>query len=737
MHRLCIAFLALFLTLPLIGQQNFSFLTPEQKIGQMTQVAIDVIYAGKVYELDQPPRIDEARFDKVFKEYNVGSILNLPSGIVPNPQEWYEIMQRLQKGALSTGGKIPLLYGQDAIHGPNYINGSTLYPQPLGMAATFNRSLTQDCAAMTAYEMKAASIPWNFSPAMDVGRQPVWPRNWESFGEDLYLNKELGLAMVRGYQGLDPGAKDKVAACLKHFTGYGSPLSGRDRTPVYLPERQLREYYFPQYQATIDAGALTIMINSGEFNGVPAHVNQWLLTDILRGEMGFEGLLVSDWEDMHKLVETHKVAPDLKEAIRLAIEAGMDMSMTAVTLDFADLLYELVQEGKVTESRLDESVRRILAVKVELGLFEKNVFSPADYPKFGSKEFALKSKQAAEEAIILLQNDDDVLPLPQGKKILVTGPTANNMRSLNGGWTYSWQGGRADEFLAKRHLTILEAMQGEFDGQVTYFEGASYDKLTNQALAIKASAEADYIVVCLGELSYTENPGDIDDLELPKAQRTLVHEMARAGKPIILIMASGRPRVMNTVQPLAKSVLYSPYPGPYGGEAIAGILSGRVNPSGKLPLTYPRSTNSFVLYDHKSTEGPMHADPESKFNPLYEFGHGMSYTNWKYSKLELSVDQMTAERGITVSVDLTNAGKRKGSHAVLLFTQDEYASITPSVRRLRNFTKETLAPGETRTISFELTAKDLAFIGLDHEWVTEPGTFKVMVGDQVTQFTYR
>ena len=697
-------------------------LTLEQKAGQMTQVAIDVIFEGPLYYLTKPPVIDEAKIRRILDTLQIGSILNHPSRTYPYPAEWYTIMQAIQNRAMATTG-VPVLYGQDAIHGANYVNGATLFAQPLGMAATFNPELARQCAAMTAYELKAASIPWNFSPAMDVGRNPVWPRNWESFGEDVYLNKVMGEAMVRGYQGDNPAADTSVAACMKHFTGYGSPTSGRDRTPVYLSERQLREYYYPQFQNAIDAGALTIMINSGELNGVPAHVNKNLLTDVLRGEMGFEGLAVSDWSDVRYLTDRHKVAENLKEAVFLSVDAGMDMSMTAVTTEFPGLVVELVREGRLTEARIDLSVARIIATKVALGLYEKNVWNPGDFPKFGGEEHAALSRQSAEEAVVLLKNDGLPLPIGEARRIFVTGPTADNMRSLNGGWTYSWQGVEGDDYLAERYASILEGLEAEFDGRVTYAPGVAYDTLIDIDRAVEQARAADVIVACVGELSYTEFLGNIDELNLPKVQRELVARLAELDKPMVLIMAGGRPRIITDMAAAADAVLYAPYPGPYGGEAIAGILSGRINPSGKLPLTYPRSANSFVLYDHKPTEAI-----DGNFRPLFQFGHGLSYTDFQYSDLQLSNDEIGTDDNFTATVTVTNAGDRPGRHSVLLFTADEYASVTPNVRRLRAFEKIELAAGESREVTFRLSSDDLSFIDQNNKRIVEPGSFRVMVG---------
>ncbi|MEM8585542.1 MAG: glycoside hydrolase family 3 N-terminal domain-containing protein [Bacteroidota bacterium] len=717
-------------------QSELNRLTLKQKIGQMTQITADLVCSGLPNKPQIPFEVNNDSLRRALVDYQVGSILNTPNGVYMVAAEWNEFMQRIQNMAIANGG-IPVLYGIDAIHGPNYVDGATLFPQPLAMAATFNRDLARDCAEMCAYELKAASLPWNFSPALDVGRNPVWPRTWESFGEDVYLNTEMGIATVKGYQGESPVDNEHVAACLKHFTGYGIPFTGDDRTPAYLPERQLREYYLPQYQGTIDAGALTIMINSGEFNGIPAHANRWLLTDILRGELGFEGLLVSDWEDIHKLVEEHHVAADLKEAVRMAVMAGMDMSMTPITYDFCDLLLELVQEGSVSMSRIDESVARILAVKVALDLYEKSVWNPSDFPRFGSEEHADLSRLAAEESIVLLKNENEVLPLAADARVLVAGPTSNTMRSLNGGWTVSWQGEVADNHFG-REQTIYEAMLQETNtGNVDFAIGPDYDDPDrDMSRLLNLSRRSDAIVLCLGELSYTEMEGNIDDLELPEWQLDMAEQLAATGKPLIIVLTEGRPRVFSKIEQLASAVVYASYPGPYGGEAIAGVLSGRVNPSAKLALTYPRQTNELVLYDHKFTEGPVHSSIDSNYYPQYEFGHGLSYTTFEYSNFEASSETFSGLEQLTLKVTVTNTGDRAGKHPILLFSQDEFATITPSVRRLRNFTKIELAPGESQEVSFAIDAADLAFIGYDMKPTTESGFFKFMLGDQVLRVEY-
>ncbi len=704
-------------------------LTLKQKAGQMTQVAIDLVFEGETYVLTVPPAFSEERLDRVVGELEIGSVLNVPSRSIPTLAEYRDYIGRIQGKAMATTG-VPVIYGQDAIHGANYIKGSTLFAQPLGVAASFNTELATELAAITAYELKAASIPWNFSPAMDVGRQPVWPRNWESFGEDVYVNQQFGLAMLQGYQGKGVGQPHSVVACLKHFTGYGSPLSGRDRTPAYLPERQLREYYLPQFQTAIDSGALTVMINSGEVNGIPVHTSKELLTDVLRGEMGFEGLLVSDWQDVRYLYERHMVATNLKDAVRMAIDAGMDMSMTAVTTDFPEIVVELVQEGQLTEGRIDTSVARILAVKVALGLYDKHLWDPEEFPDFGSVKFSRKALQSAEEAIVLLKNDGLPLPIKPGQRIFVTGPTADNMRSLNGGWTYSWQGEQADRYLEDYH-TIREAIQREFPGRVTYTPGVSFDTLMDVAGAVSLARQSDIIVLCVGELSYTEDPGNLNALALPRAQQQLFSALDTLGKPIVLIMAGGRPRLMTRLSNRSKAVLFAPYPGPQGGDALAGILSGRVNPSARLPLTYPRHPNALVSYDHKPTEAR-----NGTYRPLYEFGYGLSFTDFTYSDLELSSRVMRATDTLEVSVRVTNSGDRAGKHSVLLYTGDQVASVSPSVRRLRKFKKFHLEPGENIVVSFLLTPADISFIGRQNRSINEAGTFNLTVGDLTEEFDY-
>ena len=704
-------------------------MTLKEKVGQMTQVTIDLICKGQANSMDAPYQIDEEKLKRAVVEYGVGSILNVPRGNYPNAEAWQEIITTIQKTAQETRLKVPVLYGLDHIHGVSYIAGGTLFPQPLALASTWNKDMTKKVAEITAYESRAAGVPWSFSPALDIGRNPEWPRLWESFGEDVHMNAVMGKATVEGFQGEDPAESDKIAACLKHFTGYGMPLSGKDRTPAWIPERYLREYYLPQYQEAINAGALSIMVNSGEINGVPTHADKMLLTDILRGEMGFNGLLVTDWQDIHYLFDRHMIAPTLKEAVRLAIEAGIDMSMTPTTYDFADLLAKLVEEGSISESRIDLSVGRILMVKEALGLFKRTHEPLSNFPKFGSDSHQEVSLQAATESIVLLKNEENILPLSKSAKVLVTGPTANTLRSLNGGWSTNWQGDAVDTHL-KDFNTILQGIQYLLGAdQVSYVEGASFDKVTSLKEAEKAAKKADYIILCLGELSYCEDSGNLNDLHLPHAQYTLAHKLANIGKPIILVVTEGRPRIIRPVVPVAKAVLGSFYPGPQGGNAIARILFGDANPSGKMAFTYPQYANSITPYDHKYTEDRDVDRSGKSFNPQFEFGHGLSYSTFEYNDLTLNNTTVSAYVGITVSVEVKNTGSREGMEVVQLYVSDLFASITPPVKRLRSFKKINLKPGESKKVEFELPIQELAFVGMDNQWVVEPGEFAIQIGE--------
>ncbi|WP_413667783.1 glycoside hydrolase family 3 N-terminal domain-containing protein [Mucilaginibacter sp. Mucisp86] len=702
----------------------------EEKVGQMTEVTSDVVSksGGGAHELD-PDKLKEA-----IMKYHVGSILNV-TGTAYERSHWYDVISQIQKAADQDRLKIPVIYGIDAIHGVTYTVGSTLFPQEIALAATFNKSLAHKMGEITAYETRASYIPWNYSPVLDLGRSALWPRIYETLGEDPYVVKTMGAEIIKGYQGNDVGDKYHVAACMKHYLGYSFPLSGKDRTPSWIPDRYMREYFLPSFAEAVKAGAKTLMINSGEINGVPVHASKYLLTDVLRGELHFDGIAVTDWRDIQYLHDRHHVAATQKDAVMIAVNAGVDMSMVPYDYTFYTYLIELVKEGKVSIARVNEAVHRILKVKYELGLFERPVGNPDDYPKFGSDEFRQASVQAANEAITLLKNNNHVLPLKKDIKVLVTGPTANTMRSLDGGWSYTWQGDLSDKFAAGKN-TILEAIQQKIGkDNVTYAAGASFDSLQNIDETVKAAKNADAIVLCLGELSYTENVGNIDDLNLPGAQTQLALELAKTGKPVILVLAEGRPRIVTDAESKSAATIMAYLSGNEGGDAIAGVLFGDVNPSGRLSITYPRYPNALVNYYRKNLEN---GNPDDKhgYNPLYEFGYGLSYTTFSYSNLQISKPELKDNETLTISVDVKNTGQMEGKESVLLYISQLYASIAPDTKRLRAFDKISLKPGETKTVTFKITPKDLAFVNDVSKTVTEAGAFKIQLGDQTQSFNY-
>lgn len=698
----------------------------EEKIGQMTQITLDLICNGEPYNVSQPLTINPEKLEEAIVKYHVGSILNVGTA-AHTAEKWQEIITAIQTKAQETPNKIPVLYGIDAIHGPNYTQGSTLFPQQLALAATWNPVLAKELAEISAYETRASAIPWTFSPVLDLGKNPVWPRLWEGFGEDVLLSSTMGSAMNAGYQGENMADKYHVAACLKHFTGYGMPLTGKDRTPAWVPERMLREYYLPGFAKVIQEGAASIMINSGEMNGIPAHADKNLLTNILRDELGFEGIALTDWEDIKYLHTRHKIADSQKEAVRLAVEAGVDMSMVPVDFSFYELLLELVQEGTISEARIDQSVRRILKVKMDLGLFEKTHYPLSDYPKFGGEEFQQKSLQAAREAIILLKNENNILPLAKESKVLVTGSTATTMRSLNQGWSYSWQGERADEFTQDK-LTILKALQKNLgEEQVIHQAGCSFDSIIDIQAAVSAANQCDAVILCLGETSYTEFMGNIDDLYLSDAQIELAKAMAQTGKPVILVLAEGRPRLINKFEADMNAVVLALPLGNEGGQAITDVLFGDFNPCGKLPITYPSAPNDLMNYDFRFTESAAIQGQVFGYFPQYPFGFGLSYTEYTYSDLKVSADTLAMDDDFTIEVKVKNTGSRAGKEIVQLYIGDVYASITPPIKRLRGFQSVSLEAGEEKTLSFTINSKDLAFVGLENKWIVEPGEFKVYV----------
>jgi beta-glucosidase len=722
-------------------------MTLEEKVGQMTQLAIGAIAAGQ----DQQIKVDPAKLEKAIVQYGVGSILNVSDQAL-TVDHWHQIIGQIQEAATKrTRLGIPMIYGIDSIHGANYVQGATLFPQEIGMAATFNPELMKRAAEITAIETRVAGIPWSFSPVLDLGRNPLWPRFWETFGEDPYLAKVMGVAFVRGLEGTDVSSSNAVASSLKHYMGYSFPLTGRDRTPAWIPENYLREYFLPTFETAVKAGARTIMINSGEINGVPGHVNHHILTDILRTELGFKGLVVSDWQDIKKLVNVWRIAANDKEATRLAVLAGIDMSMVPDDLSFADYLIALVKEGAVPQSRIDEAVRRILWVKFELGLFEKPMPDPSLKPKFALPEYRQVSLDAARESITLLKNSNNILPLAKTTKVLVTGPTSDSLVSMNNGWTYVWQGSEENLYPKDRH-TIRRALEAKLGaGNVTFVQGTKITRAagpsnstpTDQeeevdiAAAVQAARNVDVIVLALGEGSYCETPGNITDLTIGAPQIKLAEALKATGKPIVLVLVEGRPRIINRIADDMNAIVMAYNPSHEGGTAIADVLFGDVNPSGKLPFTYPRTPNGLINYDHKPFETENTSFGNLAFNPQFQFGDGLSYTTFAYSDLRLAKQTIAAGDELPVSVVVKNAGNRAGKEAVLVYVSDLVASIAPPGKRLRRFAKVSLEPGESRTLNFKLRREDLSFISADNKSIVEPGEFEVRIAGLTQKFTVK
>lgn len=690
-------------------------------------------------------QIDEAALDTVIGKYKVGSILNVPNGIAQTPEVWHEIIKRIQDKSMKEIG-IPCIYGVDQIHGTTYTQGGTLFPQGVNMGATFNRALTREGAAISAYETRAGSIPWTYAPVVDLGRDPRWPRMWENYGEDAYVNAEMGREAVLGFQGEDPNHIDQfhVAACMKHFMGYGVPVSGKDRTPSSITVQDMREKHFAPYVEMVKAGALSLMVNSAMNNGLPFHANHELLTGWLKEGLNWDGMIVTDWADINNLYTRDHIVSSKKEAIKVAINAGIDMSMVPYESSFCTYLKELVEEGEVPISRIDDAVRRILRLKYRLGLFEHPYTQVKDYPLFGSQKHSNVALQAAEESLVLLKNTGNILPLAKGKKLLITGPNANSMRTLNGGWSYSWQGDKADVCGAE-YNTILEAFTNKFGAEnIIYEAGVTYKESGNWwdenepeiEKAVAAASEADYIVACIGENSYCETPGNLTNLFLSANQTNLVKALAATGKPIILILNEGRPRILAEIEPLAKAVVNIMLPGNYGGDALANLIAGDANFSGKMPYTYPKEINSLTTYDYKPSEhigrqmeGAYNYD--AQVSSQWSFGYGLSYTTFGYSNLKVDKTEFTADDVLTFTVDVKNTGNRTGKESILLFSSDLVASLTPDTRRLRAFEKIELQPGEVKTVSLKVKAADLAFVGYDGKWVLEKGEFKIQCGDKI------
>lgn len=721
-------------------EQTLKKLTLEEKIGQMMELVTDLFGAndknGVFY-------IDEHKTDSILSRYKIGSILNAPNTCAPTAKQWEKYIAQIQKISMKRIG-IPCVFGLDQNHGSTYTQGGTLFPQNINVAATFNREIARRSAEATAYETRAVSVPWTYSPTVDLGRDARWPRIWENFGEDCYLSSEMGKAMVYGFQGEEPNNIDQyhIATSMKHFMGYGVPWTGKDRTPAYISPADLREKHFAPFLAGLQAGALTVMVNSASVNGVPMHANKEFLTGWLKEETGWDGVLITDWADINNLYTREMVAKDKKDALRIAINAGIDMIMEPYSCDACGYLVELVKEGKIPMSRIDDACRRVLRMKYRLDLFKNPTQKLKNYPKFGGEEFAKLALEGATESMVLLKNEGNILPLQHGKKILLTGPNANQMRCLNGGWSYTWQGHRADEFAGK-YNTIYEAFCNEYGKEnvilnqgVTYNEKGKYWEENEPQIqeAVAAAKDADVIVACIGENSYTETPGNLTDLWLSENQRNLVKALAQTGKPVILVLNEGRPRLIADIEPLAQGIINILIPGNMGGDALANLVSGKSNFSGKMPYTYPKEINSLANYDFKKSEevGTMEGayDYNAKITQQWGFGYGLSYTSYKYSNLKVSQSDFRHGDIIKVSVDVKNTGKVAGKESVLLFSSDLIASMVPDGRRLRAFDKVELQPGETKTMTFELKADDLAFVGWNGKWRLEEGDFKLMIADQ-------
>jgi beta-glucosidase len=750
MKRLLLAALACFclqapyaqITNPIYKQKVEALLkqmTLDEKIGQMTQVALAVVAKGGGGNEDGA--LDPDALKKAVLDYKVGSILNTTVHAF-SMATWRQIQTAIQDEAMKSRLKIPVLYGLDGIHGQTYTLNATLFPQNIGMAATRNPGLVAAAARVTAKELRASGIRWNFAPVLDCGRQPLWSRFPETYGEDVLIGKTLGSAAIRAYEEDGLNNPTAVAACMKHYLAYSAPRTGKDRTPAYIPEIELREYYLPQFRDAIKAGASTIMINSGEINGTPVHASHYLLTDVLRNELGFQGLVVSDWEDIIRLHTRHLVAPTPRAAVAMAVNAGVDMSMVPSDFSFFDLLKEAVEKKEVPLSRIDEAVRRILTLKFALGLFDDPYPEKGSEANFGRPEYQALALEAAQQAMTLLKNQDNVLPLSKNKKILVAGPAAQSIAALNGCWSYTWQG-KDERWYPGDSRTIAQALQEKFGaGQVLVAGSKGFDSPGNfDTAALKAAAaQADAIVLCLGENAYAESPGNIRDLALPDNQLTLARAAAGTGKPVILVLAEGRPRLITAIEPAMQGILMAYWSGRKTAEAVADVLSGDYNPEGRLPYSYPRSMGEMVLYDRKHTEDVREIFNANMtwdgYDPLFPFGWGLSYTRFEYSDIHLSSPVLHGTAKLQVSITVSNTGSRDGGHTVELYTHQHYASITPSMKRLRAFQKIFLKAGESKTVHFTIGQSDLAFVNAQLKTVTEAGDFDLMIGNRQASFTY-
>ena len=714
-------------------------MTLEEKVGQMTQVTFAVIAKGGW--ADSEGNIDPAALKKAIADYHVGSILNVNAHGF-SVDKWNQVITQIQDEAKNTRLKIPVIYGLDGMHGQTYTLNSTLFPHNLAMAATRNPSLVRAAAKTTANELRASGVRWNFAPVLDIGRQPLWSRFPETYGEDVFIAKTMGATAIKAYE--EDGLKNSsaVASCMKHYLGYSGPRNGKDRTPAYIPEIELREYYLPSFREAVKAGASTIMINSGEINGEPVHASKYLLTDLLRKELGFQGMIVTDWEDIKRLHDRHNVAATPRAAVAMAINAGIDMSMVPTDFSFYDLLLEAVKLKEVPMSRIDDAVRRILTLKFKTGLFDDPYPEAAAKATFGKPEYQQLALDAAHEAMTLLKNKNNLLPLSKTSKVLVAGPSAQSLTALNGCWSYTWQGNN-EQWYPADSKTIFQAIKdkvGDKNAITSTVKGFNNSANYDVTALKRAAASSDVIVLCIGEDAYAESPGNTRELALPDEQVELVKAAAMTGKPVILVLTEGRPRFITNIEPIASGILMAYWSGKKSAEAIADVLFGDYNPDGRLPFSYPKSMGEFVLYDRKPTEEireVFNDDAGGGYDPLFAFGAGLSYTTFEYSDLQLSSNTLSGEAKLTITITVKNTGSRAGKHSVELYTRDMYASITPSMKRLRAFQKISLAPGESKQVTFTIDKNDLAFVNAQLKTVTEPGDFEVMIGDKKATFNYK
>ena len=709
-------------------------MTLEEKVGQMTQVTLGVVGTQTDGELNA------VALKKAVADYKVGSILNVTNHALTVAQ-WHKLLTEIADEANKTRLKIPVIYGLDGIHGQTYTLESTLFPQNIGMAASRNMDLAKAITKVAAKELRASGVRWNFATVLDIGRQPLWSRFPETYGEDVFIGKTMGAAVIKAYE--EDGLKNAtaVASCMKHYLGYSASRTGKDRTPIYMPEIEMREYYLPQFREAVKAGSSTVMINSSEINGVPVHASKYLLTDLLRKELGFEGLIVTDWEDIKRVHDRHNIAATPREAVAICVNAGIDMSMVPTDFSFYDLLIEAVKQKEVPMSRIDDAVRRILVLKYNLGLFDNSYPEKEAIANFGKAEYQQLALDAAHEAMTLLKNETNVLPLSKNAKVLVAGPAAQSISALNGCWSYTWQG-KEEQWYPADSKTILQTITAKLGAaNVVTTTGKGFDNPLNYdaAALTAAAANVDAIILCLGENAYAESPGNIADLALDENQVALAKAAAATGKPVILVLTEGRPRFITGIAPSMKGILMAYWSGKKTGEAIADVLFGDYNPNGKLPFSYPRSMGEIVMYDRKPTEEireVFNDDIHTGYNPLFAFGHGLSYTSFEYSDIRLNTTELKGNANLTITVKVKNTGARDGKHTVELYSRDMYASITPSMKRLRAFQKIELKAGETKSVSFNINKNDLAFVNEQLKTVTEPGDFKVMIGDLVAAFRY-